>query len=380
MKKHHVDLATLMPHSQAKIRITGEVADVWTTHSITSVSFNLYGDSFKKHYVSLPEKYHLPFCLDMTVKLDFPALILFIGNGHITFASPWQDNRKIGDIVKPDKLSQDQASYNNSLPFNEFVDISVIYNFDEMQILIGGKERFYSHKQAYMKEKIFNESNTDGFSIGFAVSKLSTVSVKSITVTEFDGRVPVIRGENKEIKHQPAENEHSKITFENVILKLSKHLQNEIIEMDHFLKSLRPLKFKRIVDKSSNKITYVSSDFGVSYVLNISGAQSSHNFGWYIIHNGKPETWHRKADDMEETLNEIKKFNPQLAERIFYSLNDCVNCHGSDCLDKTLYKFNGQQRLTCKGRVVMRICRDDFNDVREFFRFLNLLLERKIDE
>ena len=37
----------------------------------------------------------------------------------------------------------------------------------------------------------------------------------------------------------------------------------------------------------------------------MAGAQSFHHFGWYIVYNGKLETWHRKADYMEEILVEI---------------------------------------------------------------------------
>lgn len=99
---------------------------------------------------------------------------------------------------------------------------------------------------------------------------------------------------------------------------------------------------------------------------------------WYIVHNGKPETWHRKSDYMEETLVETAKFDLQLAERIFYALNDCVHCYGQRCLAKTLYTFNGQKRLACHGHVMPCMCRDDFHDAREFFRHLNTLMESKI--
>ena len=306
MKKHSIDLTALKPHGKAETKFIDGTLDVWTTHSITPIAFNLYGDSYKGHYVSLPGKYRLPFRLDMTVKLDFPAFFLFVGNGHITFASSWQDNRKIEDIAKPTgKPNQDHYSYNNSLPFGKFVDISITYNFDEMQILIGGEERFYSRKQAYMKAKSLKEQNTEGFSIRLAVSKLSTLTIKAITVTECDEQVPIIRGAFEETKPQSVAGERPKSTFESVISGLPQRFQDEIIEMDRFLAACRPLKFKRMVDKGGNKITYVASDFGISYAVHVSGAQSFHHFGWYIVYNGKLETWHRKADYMEEILVEI---------------------------------------------------------------------------
>lgn len=69
-----------------------------------------------------------------------------------------------------------------------------------------------------------------------------------------------------------------------------------------------------------------------------------------------------------------------MAKRIFYALNDCVGCYGSRCLAKTLYEFNEQKRLTCHGRVMLRMCHEDFQDAREFFRHLNALLDRKSAE
>jgi hypothetical protein len=379
MKRDRIDLDALAPHGLAKIKNSGQTYELWTTHSITSIAFNLYGDSYKKHYVSFPGIYNLPFRVDMKVKLDFPFFIFFIGDGHVTFASPWQDSRKIEDIAKPSgKPNQDHNSYNNSLPFTQYADISVTYNFDEMQILINGEERFYSRKQAYMRVKTLKEQNTEGLSIKLAVSKLATLNIKTITVTEFDEKAPVARGAFEIIKPQPMDGERPKPTFESVISGLPQKSRDEIIKMDDFLMSLPPVKFKRTVDKNGGKISYVASDYGISYMINVSGAESSQNFGWYIVTGGKPETWHRKADYMEETLAEITKSDPQLAERIFYALNDCVDCYGQGCLAKTPYAFNGQKKVTCHGRVMLRMCSSDSQDVREFFLHLNTLIERKI--
>lgn len=375
-KESNIDLTTLIAHGKVETKFTGETVNVWTTNSITSVAFNLVGGSYKRHFLRLPDKYHIPFRLDMTIKLDFPALILLVGDGHIAFAA--SDNHKIEDIAKPTgKSNQDNCLFDNRLPFGEFADISVIWNFNEMQILIGGKERFYSCKLPYMKIKNLNELNMEGFGIGLTVSKRSTLSIKTITVTEFDDKVPVIRDVLKEIPLQEVIAESSKPTFETIISDLPQEYKTELLKMDDFLKTLKPLKFKRTLDKRGGKITYVASDFGISYALHVSEDQLSHNFSWYIVSSGKPETWHRKADYMEEVLSEIAKTDIQFANRIFYALNDCVGCYGSHCLAKTRYEFNDQKRLTCHGRVMLRMCHDDFQDAREFFRHLNALMERK---
>ncbi len=374
MREHNIDLTALTPLGKAHAEFTEGMLNIWTTHSVTDYHFNLRGECNKRHNVPLPDEYRLPFRIDMTVKLDFPAFILFIGEGHITFASPGDDNRRIEDIAKPSgKPNQDKDSYDNRLPLGEFVELSVTYNRDEMQILIGGEERFYSRKMPYMKQK----ECENYFPISIVVTKQSTLTVKSITVTELDDDMSVTRGAFKEVKlRTPPE---GKPTFESVISELPKAYQNEVQETDSFLKSLRPLKFTRTIDKNGGKITYTAPDFGVSYVIKIFHDRLSHNFGWYIVTNGKPETWHQKADHMQETLELIAISDPLLAARIFYAVNDCIACYGSHCLAKKAYTFNGQTRLSCHGgRVVLRMCNDDFRDVREFFRYANALMERKI--
>jgi len=381
LKTQNIDLAALKPNGKAQIVLNENMAKIQTAYSITPQSFTLIGDTFKKHYVSLPGKYRLPFRIDMTFTLDYPAFLLLVGNGHITFASPWQDNRKIEDIIIPTgKPNQDLYSYDNYLPYNEDTYISVTYNHDEMQIIINDEERFYSRKQVYMKAKNKSDvsmANQEGLDIKLAVSKRSTLTIKSITVTESSDNIPVKRGEFKEYT-PPTERERPKHTFDSIIANMPENIAEKTLEIDNFLKSLRPMKFKRSVDKNGVKISYVASDFGISYTLYVSGAQTFHSFGWYIVCDGKPDTWHVKADFMDETLSEIAQTDPALAERIFYAISDCINCCGSKCICKRLYTFNEQKRLACHGRVMLHMCDDDINDVQEFFTYLNAFMEKKM--
>jgi len=383
MQVHNIDLTAHTAHGKAEARFTDGILDVWTTQAITPVSFVIHDEKFKRHHVSLPGQYRLPFRLDMTVKLDYPAFLLFAGNGRISFASPWQDNRKIEDIAFPSgKPNQDKGLYDNHLPFNEWVELSVTYNLGETQICIGGKELFYSRKQTYMSKRNRREldaMNEDGFTFGLAVSKGSVLSVKSMTVTEYKEIAPIERGAFEETGLQSAtQGERPKPTFESVISGLPQEYRDEIINMDAFLKSLRPMKFRRAVDKGGGKISWVASDYGFSYHVEPSGRQLSHRLGWYMVYNGKPETWHRKADYMEETLRIIAETDPELAGRIFYALNDCVDCFGSgSCLPMALYEFNGKKRSACHGLAVFRMSHSDFDDVREFIRRLNALMAEK---
>ena len=163
------------------------------------------------------------------------------------------------------------------------------------------------------------------------------------------------------------------MTFDNAVAKIEPWLKKEIMEMDVYLKSLRPLKFKRAVDKSGNKITYTASDYGISYAIAISDAKFNHHFGWYYIFDKQTQTWMRKTDYMEKTLDNIAKTDPQMAERIFNALNECTSCKEGSC-SRISYSHNGQMRDACYGRVILRMNVDDFNDVRSFFCNLNSLM------
>lgn len=379
-KRSALDLSSLTAHGRAHARFTDNALDIWTERSAASVAFRFNADKIMQHCVSLPNKYRLPFRIDMTLKHNYPPFWLLLGSGYISFGS-LRDSHKIEDIAFPSgKPNQDFHAFDNSIPLDEWVDISITFNLDEMQILIGGEERFYSRKLAYMNKRKCPKLaaiNGDGFSIGFMLAKLSALSMKSIAVTEFEECVPIVRGtfEEGQCITKP---ESGKPTFESVIVNLPPEYQDEISKTDIFLRSLKPLKFKRSIDKNGGKITWVASDYGVSWQIEPDGNYTRHSFWWYIVTGGKPETWHRKADYMEEVLNEITKSDLRLAGRIFFALNDCVDCgYGSSCLGKTLYEYDSLKRLTCHGKVVLRMCHEDFSDVREFFRHLNDLVVKK---
>ena len=170
------------------------------------------------------------------------------------------------------------------------------------------------------------------------------------------------------------------MAFKDVLAKMPKEYQGQILETDEYLYALRPMKFKRVLDKNGNKITYVAPDYGISYMFKLDEG-FKHNFQWYIVYNGKPETWHRKADFMEETLIKIAESDPALAERIYKALKPCPGfdkCHGERCLARTPYAFNGEKRLTCHGSVYLGLDNDNFCDAREFFRYLNELIKEKL--
>ncbi|MCL2557246.1 MAG: hypothetical protein FWE09_02080 [Treponema sp.] len=162
--------------------------------------------------------------------------------------------------------------------------------------------------------------------------------------------------------------------FEIALADAPGEIRNDIIEMDAYLRQLRPLKFKRSIDKTGNRIAYASPDFGISYAIRASDAQPSQDFGWYFLHDRQSKKWYRKTDYFEETLVEIAKTAPKSARRIFDAINECSSCKGDPC-SAIAYEHEGRRRLACYGRIRLGINREDLGCARLFFEHLNDLLK-----
>ncbi len=362
-----INLKDLQPVGNIKTEmLENEILSITTTRAIHSVGYNIKRDRIIS-YMRIPGKFRLPMRIDIECSIDMPEILLFIGLGHVTIGSPWMENRRIEDISEQ---RGKPLIYDNHIPYNEFVGISIIYNLKEMQILINGEERYYSTKERYMKSKDFPEQNESGFELGITCTKRAKLDIRSINVTEYEDKVPLthIETENKEPDRSfQATQKH---TFDSCIENLPPDIKEEIIKTDKFLKSLNNLKFKRIIEKHGNKITYVESNIGISYAIYLSGNIMHHSIQYYVISNCKPEFWHRKTNDMEAVLNEIEKTSPHLAERIFYNLNECVGC-GPNCLSKTPYTYKSQKKVSCHGMTFFKMCIPDFEDIRDFFKEVN---------
>jgi hypothetical protein len=366
MKKHNINLNTFLTKGSVVTEIKDDMLHMTTTRRLHE-NINIY----------LPEPYKVPLRIDLTIKIDSPGLYLFFGNGHISFGTPWSDSRRIDDIIEPNSKTR---FFHNHVPMNEFVNISVIYDFKAMQILINDEERFYSEKEKYMKSKLFKEFNDRGFTLKMACDKRADLIIKSLSITEYDETAEIMRTDidlPAPLKCNQAIQPGQKPQFEACISLLAKEIQNEIIKTDHYLRSLKPMKFKRQVDKYGNKITYIASEYGFSYALYPSNDVMHHSLSWYIITGCKPELWYRKADMMEETLNKLAEASPEFAERMFLNLKECNAC--CQCAVKTLYEFNGKKKVTCHGRMEFKMCVSDFGDVRGFINTVNELISHKIN-
>ena len=371
MKEHCIDLSSMLLKGHVLTEMKNVMLLATTTKRLTT-EFDRENLTIN-HYIYLEDTYRLPLRIDLTVKIDSPGLYLFLGDGHLNFGTPWSDNRRIDDIVEPNCKAR---FFHNHIPLNEFVNISVVYAYKAMQVLINGEERFYSQKEKYMKSKQFEQCNQNGFIFKIACTKRTNLVIESLKITEFDGTVEILHKDvplPKPITTNVAVNLEGKPTFESCISLLPKEIQEEIIKTDSFLRSLKPLKFKRQIEKHGNKITYLASDYGFSYSLYPSNDVMHHSLWWYIITGCKPEFWQRKADMMEVVLNKLADTSEEFAERMFNNLKECIACR-EGCTVRTLYEHKDKKKLTCHGLMEFKMCASDFEEARSFISTINKLL------
>lgn len=371
MMKHKIELSQFLTKGEAACEYKDNLLKMTTHRSIPTKRFDVEHLSIPS-YLYLPDKYRLPLRIDMTVKIDAPGLYILLGTGHVNIGTLWSDNRRMDDIAAPTRKTM---NYHNHINMNEFTDITLLYDRSEMQILINGEERYYSNKEKYMKASLFKEMNDNGLEFKIACDKLVNTCIKSVCITEYSDTCGIVHSEAQlpaAITKNEAIATGEKPSFEKCISLLPESTQREIVNIDEYLKSLKRLKFKRQIEKNGNKISYVASDFGFSYAIYLSNDIFDHSLQWYLITNGKPETWHRKADWMEEILNRLHHKSPEFAARMFQNLDECVGCY-RNCLAKTKYRYMEKQKMVCHGMLKFKMNASGFEDVRAFIEETNHL-------
>jgi hypothetical protein len=360
MMEHNIGIAMLKPHGQTFAETKD---DVLCFSSAKEQPFNLC-KNIRNYYVEAPNRYHLPLQIDMTVRIDSPALYIILGKGEIAFGNR---TSHIEDICGPHK--DKNIHFNSHITMNEFVRIKICFNLKEMQILVNGEERYYSTSEKYMRAKNFASMNQEGFSLKIACDNRVDSQIKQIIITEGIAEI------NRE---QVLDNEPFKFyaltgkpTFESCIAELPDTLRSAVIDIDAWIRTLRPIKFKRQIDKNGEKITYIASDEGFSYQVYISGGVLQHKLWWYLLTQGKPETWHRKADNMENTLNYLAQTDSFFAQRMFNNLYKCSGGYTSGCLGRTPYTFNDKKIISCHGKLNFNMNLSEFDDVKRFIGAVN---------
>lgn len=368
---HNIDLKTFQKQGQVEVFEQQDGIEITTNITIND-HFNSFTDPIT-HYIYFPEKYELPLKIDLTVKIDSPTLYVLLGKGHINFNSCWTDNRRISDIAAPNLKP---INFNNEMPVNADVDISILYGLNFMQIMINGEERYYTQKSAYMKKDLIKDLNENGLELRLMCSKRTRVLIKKVTVTEYEiGEdfanqhnfyEPPLLGVDKTVKSD----------FETCISCLSMDIQDKIIEVDKYLLSHKKLGMKRKIEGSykAGRITYTSKT-GFSYVLIINKNVMYHYFWWYIVSNYKYENKYggRKNDLTEQTLMLLQERSPELAKILFDLYISCYSCYPG-CVARTLYEFGGNKKMTCHGKLRFKMVENDFDYVISMMEVIEELI------
>lgn len=363
MKRHEIPLASFKPCGNVSVDVhDGEL----------NVTANT--DFHRIVYAYTEDKFKIPFRVDITVKIDLPSLYLIIGKGHIVWAQ--DSNRMITDILGGEN-KPNLHKFDNFLPLNEYVDISVIYGTKYLWVSVGGKCRCLSKKDPYIKA-LKNNAIPDEFSggFGFAVTcgKRTQAAIKAVTVTEYENDEPDIPAEIHDTPYFPPLSDLSgKPAIEDLIKNLSPEVQSEILKTDEYLmKNMKKsLKLKRRIETKfhpRNKIVYLSS-----------GLLSCH-LDIYHTYMSLELRWLSDAENHVMTaLNKLAEESPEFADKMFLRVKECTRCGsgigGTGCVHGCRLEYNSKKTFSCWGTFQFKMLPSDFEDFRKVMDTVNSVVK-----
>lgn len=342
------------------------------TISIENGELHMAGGADRDSYITIPNKYKLPFRIDMTAKMDSPALILQIGEGYIHLNTGGMDNRRMMSIIGGE-TKPNIHKFDNRVPLNEYFDISVIYGKKAMQLIINGEERYFNKKDAYIKSPSVEDDFKDGFGLKLACFKRTEVYIKSLIVTEYTDDPEFVQVPKKDYFYAPTLTKTEKPVLEDCIKDLSPELQDCIYDID---KHLKALKFRRLIEGGypESRITYTMPRVTV-FKMNISHhlltqIRTMAMLGFYVNQAGK------HTDKFNTIfLRKLEEPDSDFADEIFFRMsqqNYCKVCGGSECSNFNLTEYKGNKKNNCAHFVQFKMVLSDFADVK---RVIGTILE-----
>ncbi|MCL2512444.1 MAG: hypothetical protein FWF08_00965 [Oscillospiraceae bacterium] len=351
MITHQIPLESFTPHGKVSVNVENGV-------------LRMTGGADRGVYIGIPNKFKLPFRIDMAAKMDSPALILKIGEGYINLNTGGMDNRRMMSIVGGE-TKPNLHKFDNRAPLNEYFDISVIYGKKAMQLSINGEERYFSKKDIYMKSPLMETDFKDGFGFKIACHKRTEVYIKSLTATEYkdEPEFPVLP--KKDYIYAPTLTKTDKPALGDCIKDLTPELKDCVIDMD---KHLKALKFRRLIEGGypESRVTYTMPRVAL-WKMNISHNLMTHRtmamLGFYVnqagIHTEKFNTLF---------LRRLEEYSPDFAGEIFFRMsqaNYCKTCGGNRCSNYNLTEYKGIKKNNCAHFVQFKMIPSDFDDVKK---------------
>ncbi|MCL2508846.1 MAG: hypothetical protein FWF05_06690 [Oscillospiraceae bacterium] len=350
MKTHNIALASFVPHGKVSVMMeNGEL--------------HMTGGSDRNAYAGIPGKFKLPFRVDITAKMDSPALTLRIGEGYINLNTGGMDNRRMMSVIGGE-TKPNLHRFDHRVALDEYFELSVIYGRKAMQLIINGEERYFNRKDIYMKSPMTDTDFPDGFGLSLACLKRTEVTVKSLTVTEYTEEPEFAALPKEDFIYAPTLTPTDHPALEGCIKDLSPELKACVRGMD---KHLKELKFRRKIEGGypESKITYFVPKV-VSYQIKISHHLLAHRttamLGFYINHAGERDQFN------VQFLSKLEEISPSLAGEIFYRMYElhCGSCRGNhSCAHYNLTEYNGRKKNNCQHIVQFKMIPADFDDVKK---------------
>lgn len=179
---HEILLETMVPYKNDTIGIVGDGEG--TQKSLNSdgeLVINADGDI---ECMQTAECYNLPLRIDVSAKTDSTNIRLYYKAGEVIFN--WEccpDELRIHDV-----LTGNNYGYSNqgSVPINEYVDISWVIEKKYMDVFVNGELRHHEDGYPYMGLLMLEPSREISEPVRISSAWGSTVTVKSLTITELD--------------------------------------------------------------------------------------------------------------------------------------------------------------------------------------------------
>ncbi|MDR0443955.1 MAG: hypothetical protein LBH44_11165 [Treponema sp.] len=259
-----------------------------------------------------------------------------------------------------------------------------MYGKKAMWVIVNDDIRCFSNKASYikvLKNGAIPEEFSEGFGLAIACDKRTQLTLKSLTITEYENEEPVAPAVVPEIKASPVcLSKSEKPTIDECVKGLTPNLQKEILRTDEYLQNdvKKSLKLKRKIEGGypCSRIQY-TSDWGFNYRIQISDACVWHDIGW-ITYNTKREQekygGYKKADHTLETLKKLAEDSPKFADEMFFRMKECVACGGEgakNCIHNGQYEYNGRKKTSCNGNMHFKMFPSDFEDVRKIVGAIN---------
>ncbi|MCL1807715.1 MAG: hypothetical protein FWG31_08445 [Oscillospiraceae bacterium] len=299
----------------------------------------------------LPGRYTLPLRFDITLKANSSDFAMQIGKGGVHFSAPI--NHSGGGIRRTDiatgKEEPSKHEYGCDVPLGEYTGISAVYGNEITWVEINGRVCYATRAAPYQK---LPEAFTGGFSLAIGCGRDVELTVRSITVTEYENLdTPA------EIAGLP---EFS--AFEWYLKSLPPDCRDEVVKMDDYLlKDLKNgLKCKRSADKYGN-VGYVSP-CGFQFKMRkygTGGQENEHDAGQIETSwNQDPE----KPDRTSEMFSALAEESPEFAGRMFSKTKGCNN---AKCKANSVITYKGESKRTCGSAIKFTWLPSEFEDIRK---------------